>query len=335
MIILWLKFIFCAIVIIYSGIQAAKYGDMIAEKTGLSGSWIGVLLLASMTSLPELITGASSVLLVSVPNLAVGTIVGSAVFNLTIIALMDLFSKNGPVLRITKQNHILTAGFGIILLVVAGIPLLLHQQAISLKIGWFSIASPLLLMIYFVGMHSIFKTETQNTTIMHELSLKYENIPKAVVYRNFSLHAIVIICVSIWLPFIGDEIALLTGWGNTFFGTIFIAFATSMPEIVICLSALRIGATDMALAGILGSNLFNLAILAIDDLLYRQGSLFADVSPTHLLPIFSSILMSTVVLCTLIYKPRLRSLLRLNWLNILFFSLFLATAYGVFILERS
>ncbi len=58
---LWLGFLVCTGVIVYSGIKLSRYGDVIAEKTGLGKVWIGMVLMASVTSLPELVTGISSV----------------------------------------------------------------------------------------------------------------------------------------------------------------------------------------------------------------------------------------------------------------------------------
>ena len=60
--------------IIYSGTKLAIYGDAIAEKTGMGKAWFGLVLMASVTSLPELITGISAVVIVDVPDLAVGDI---------------------------------------------------------------------------------------------------------------------------------------------------------------------------------------------------------------------------------------------------------------------
>jgi cation:H+ antiporter len=58
---LWLQFIACTGIILVSGMYLSKYGDIIAEKTGLGRTWIGVVLVASVTSLPELVSGISSV----------------------------------------------------------------------------------------------------------------------------------------------------------------------------------------------------------------------------------------------------------------------------------
>ena len=70
--IVWLQFIACTAVIDFAGAKLSKYGDIIADLTGMGRAWIGVVLLASVTSLPELITGISSVTLYDLTNIAVG-----------------------------------------------------------------------------------------------------------------------------------------------------------------------------------------------------------------------------------------------------------------------
>ena len=81
---LWTGFVLCTLLIVYSGWKLRKYGDVIAEKTGLSRTWVGLVLLASVTSLPELVTGITSVTYTGTPDIAVGDILGSCVFNMLI-----------------------------------------------------------------------------------------------------------------------------------------------------------------------------------------------------------------------------------------------------------
>src|SRR3990172_2991592 len=114
--ILWLQLIFCSAVIVFCGTNLSKYGDVIAEKTGLGRAWIGLVLMASVTSLPELITGISSVAFANVPDIALGDIMGSCVFNLSIIALMDILHGPKPIFSKAEHSHILSAGFGVILI---------------------------------------------------------------------------------------------------------------------------------------------------------------------------------------------------------------------------
>ena len=91
MLITWLPFILCAAVITYAGSRLTRYGDIIAEKTGLGRTWIGIVLLATVTSLPELFTGVSSVLFFDVPDIAAGNVVGACMLNMLTIA----FSTGG------------------------------------------------------------------------------------------------------------------------------------------------------------------------------------------------------------------------------------------------
>ncbi|MBZ0187768.1 MAG: hypothetical protein K8F91_16095, partial [Candidatus Obscuribacterales bacterium] len=78
----YLAFGLCTLVIFYAGTQLSTYGDVIAEKTGMGRTWVGLVLLASVTSLPELVTGFSSVLINDLPDIAVGTVLGSCMCNI-------------------------------------------------------------------------------------------------------------------------------------------------------------------------------------------------------------------------------------------------------------
>ena len=102
----WLKFILCFIIIFLCEKRIAKYGNIIAHKTGLSGIWTGLVLLALVTSLPELFTGISAVTLVNAPDLTIGNLFGANAFNLLNLALLDIVCQNGSLLRGSSQPMI-------------------------------------------------------------------------------------------------------------------------------------------------------------------------------------------------------------------------------------
>lgn len=112
----WLEFALCAFLIGAAGPELSRSGDIIADKTGISGNWIGLILLGAVTSLPELVTGVSAVTIANTPNIAVGDIFGSCVFNLLILVAIDFMYRETPVYRRAHQGHILSAGFGVILI---------------------------------------------------------------------------------------------------------------------------------------------------------------------------------------------------------------------------
>ena len=101
----WLKFAVCILLIGVAGPVLTRYADVISRLTGLSRSWIGLVLLATATSLPELITGISAVAIANVPNIAVGDALGSCVFNLLMLVLLDALSREEPIYRRIDQGH--------------------------------------------------------------------------------------------------------------------------------------------------------------------------------------------------------------------------------------
>ena len=103
----WLQFGICALLIAFAGMKLSHYGNVIADQTGWSGSWVGLFLLATVTSLPELATGVSSVTLANQPDIAVGNVLGSCMFNLSMLALVDLLYRQDSVYRRASQGHIL------------------------------------------------------------------------------------------------------------------------------------------------------------------------------------------------------------------------------------
>ncbi|MDQ7056126.1 MAG: hypothetical protein Q9M89_06540 [Persephonella sp.] len=113
---LWILFIILTTIIFLSGKNLVKYGDILAEKLNLGRTIVGIVFVASITSLPELITGISAVTYADSPDIAAGDIYGSCMFNLLILALLDSFIRGKPIT--TKVHHGLTisAAFGIIMI---------------------------------------------------------------------------------------------------------------------------------------------------------------------------------------------------------------------------
>ena len=105
---IWMQFLATALVIVFGGTQLARYGDVLGEKSGLGRSWIGLVLLAATTSLPELFTGFSATALSSLPEIAMGNVLGSNLFNLLILGLDDVFYRRGPLLAGADVSHSVT-----------------------------------------------------------------------------------------------------------------------------------------------------------------------------------------------------------------------------------
>jgi len=314
MVLIWIEFILCSAVIVYCGTNLSRYGDVLAEKTGLGRAWIGLVLMASVTSLPELITGISSVALAHAPDIALGDVMGSCVFNLTIMALMDMFHGPQPIFSKADHGHILSAGFGVVLIGIASVSIL--AGGLVPTFGWVGLYTPAIIVIYVVGIRSVFLFEKKKILkFVDEMAeaIHYEDVTTTEAVAKYSVNALGIIGAAAWLPFIGDRLAAATGLGQTFFGSVFVAMTTSLPELVVSLAALRIGATDMAIANLFGSNLFNIFILAMDDIFYTKGPLFADVSSTHAVTGLMAVLMTGIAIVSLTFRIEKKTVLRLGW----------------------
>jgi cation:H+ antiporter len=126
------------------------------------------------------------------------------------------------------------------------------------------------------------------------------------------MNALIVIAAAIYLPHLGEEITQITGLAQTFVGTLFIAISTSLPEVVVSFAAIKLGAIDMAFGNLFGSNLFNIAILAIDDIFYTKGALISNISETHVLSATAAIAMTAIAVIGLTYRS-IRKLTLISW----------------------
>lgn len=298
-----LGFCLCAAIIIFSGTKLSYYGDQIAELTGMGKAWVGLVLMASVTSLPELITGVSSVAFVKAPDLAAGDIFGSCVFNLLILSFLDSKLKK-PLFSLVKTSHMVAAIGGIILLATAALAIFVAAEIPNLL--WLSWGTLLIFGIYFFIVWLIFKYEQANVLPISNKDTSHlvqpeHRLSKAI--RAYIFHALIVIGAAIFLPYFGENLAHHSGLGTSFFGTLFLAAATSLPELVVSVSALKMNALDMAVGNLLGSNIFNIFILGLDDVFYTDGSLFSAISSSHVVSVFFIIIMTAVVCLGLLFKP--------------------------------
>ena len=304
MYLIWLQFIIAtAIILVVSGFLA-KSADVIAFKTGLGRTFVGVLLLASATSLPELATGISSVTAVGAPDLAAGDAFGSNLVNLLIIGLMDIRWRNGPLLNSVKINLTLVAVLSILIISIPVIAITAHH-ADNIFSSWIISPFSIFLLLGFIfSLYLIFRNE-QGSSAELEDNYSNESLFKSSAIYVFSASAIVI--SAIWLAFTGEQISSEMGWEASFVGTQFLALSTSLPELAASFAALRILAPELAISNVLGSNLFNMGfVLWADDLAQTNDIFWSSVSPTHVATASIAIAMTAVVIIGLVTRGRSR-----------------------------
>ncbi|MDI6642084.1 MAG: hypothetical protein QME68_07225 [Elusimicrobiota bacterium] len=336
MIFVILKFLIVTGIIFFAGKRVAKYGDVIAQKTGLGGVWIGGVLVACITSLPEIFTGVGSVVFVDAPDLTVGNVFGANAYTLFNIALLDFLNKNTPLLSNISQGQILTAQLSLLIVFVAIAGIFFSRKFTNLSFANISIFSIFILITYIISARKIFTFEKTQQMTQAEISriADYEHISLKKTYIYFALSSVAIVIAGIWLAYIGDELSEITTLGKNFIGYFFISLSTTLPEITVSISALLLGAKELSVANMLGSNMFNVLIIFIDDLLYPKAPILSVVSTKHIFTACVVCILTVIVISGLVTKPKKKAFLNLSSYAICLIIVFLAGSYANFVLNR-
>lgn len=293
-------FLIATVIIVVTGSRLSKYGDQMADMLGWGKMFMGIVLMASVTSMPELMNGISSVVILDAPDLAVGDIVGSCAFNILIISIMDLFyDHKKPLTSVAQTGHVIAASFGIILLSLVAFAILMPN--IFGNIIWIGEFSLLFLSLYFIAIRVIFLYNKKGRIHQEERKDSYSLTIKQVVIK-YAINAVILMAAAMLLPYFGEHIAKASGLGQSFFGTLFIAASTSLPEVVVSIAAIRMGTIDLAIGNIFGSNIFNIAILALSDILYTKGPIFQFTSPNHIIPVLGTIIVTAIGIIGIVFK---------------------------------
>ena len=309
----WLLFTATAIIIVIAGIFISYFGNAIAVRTGLGGLWIGVVLIAFATSLPELTTAVSAGRL-GVPNLSAGDLFGSGIYNLAILAALDLIYYRRKMLKSVTLGHVVSGGLAIAMTAAAAIFIILRSDY---SIAWISWSSLILLLIYIDGIwlvkrneEAISKKRLESRTKKAEVKVSAFLLerPWWQLGLGMTAAALAIFIAAPLMITAANKISLATGLKETFFGTLLIAFVTSLPELAVSVTAVRLGAFDLVVGNIFGSNSFNMATLVVLDIFYTKGSIFAVISPINAITGLFIILITTLALMGLVFHSEKRYL---------------------------
>jgi cation:H+ antiporter len=319
-------FVLCALAILVAGTQLCRYGEEIARLTGLGTTWIGTVLVASVTSLPELVTGVSAVTTAQAPGVAVGDVLGSCVFNLVLIALLDMAQRPSSVFTAASRDHIIGAAFSALMLALVGAELVVGRT-FGTGLLHISAVTPVVAILYLFAMRTVFQHERSHAKRDNAES---RTVPRDALRRaivRYAAASLVVVAAGIAVPHLATEIARILGWSHGFVGTSLVALTTSLPEMAVTVAAWRMRSIDLAIGNLVGSNLFNLLILTVDDVLYLPGPLLAHVSVAHALSAFAAIGMTATVIVALMAPPRARLLNLVSWSSGVLVLVFFANAW--------
>lgn len=310
---IWLIFLGSAAVIVVAGTKLSHYGDRIADLTGLGRLWIGVVLMAVATSLPEVFTTISAGYL-GAPDLAAGDLFGAGLTNMLTLGLIDQMHRGKGVWQQAAFENTLVAALAIILTALASFFVLFRFGVEHVGIGFGSL---LLLLVYVLGIRLVFRQEDVKRR-QKEIQILataeaaredgHESKRQALRHASlgFGAAALALLVSAPLLARSGQDIAEATGISEMFIGTSLVALTTSMPELVTAVAAVRLGAFDLAVGNLFGSNAFNMAAFAFADMAFREGPLLSSISTNHAMTGLWSILLMNVGLMGIIYRVEKR-----------------------------
>jgi cation:H+ antiporter len=284
--------------VLATGARLTRDAEWIATRFDLGRGWIGATLIAGATSFPELATGLSAVGIHKLPDIAVGDALGSLLYNLALLALLDALLGRRSLFAAATPFDFRMALYGLGMVGLALVAILMGPLLPSL--GWVSVASPIILVTYAAVLWSLYRLQKPAAKPL----AKTDGREPAALRLVLTAANILVLVAAVWfLPEVAARIAEATGLGPTVFGTVFVAFTTSLPEVVVAVAAIRLNAIGLAIGDLLGSNLFDVAILAIDDFVYTPGFLFAVIDLVHGITVVGVLLGYAFVLAAIRRKP--------------------------------
>ncbi len=270
---IYIQYLAIASVIVYATLSLSYYVDVIDKRTTISGALLGGVLLAAITSLPELITSLTSAIYLDEGALAYGNVLGSNLFNILILAVVDfIFIKHVffNEVKTTLKPSLIVFLMYLTFLIPLGLDVLgwVESRAWTLNLGLtLNLSSLLILGLYAISLRELNAPEARDEDDDSPLSM-------GMIIMRLLFWAVIVVAGSVVVTLLTEEIALELGLTQSFAGAIFLGVATSLPELTAVIALFRLRNYTVALGNIIGSNAFNFLIIALTDLAVIQTDIF-------------------------------------------------------------
>ena len=266
-----------SVVVVYCGVLLAKYGDALAEILGWGRLWVGTILVAVATSLPEVASIITAVLR-DQPELAAGGVYGASMANMKTLAWVALIFGSA---RFFQQVAAEQRFLAMVAIAITGLALVFGSFPLGVSLFDVGLSSLLIVGLYLAGMRLVYVTRPMkpaSVVMNHGVGL----ISSRKAWTFFGIASLGVLISAPFLAFSVERIAETTGLEVSFMGVLALALVTTLPELSASIAAIRIGATDLAVGGLYGSCAFNVLVLAIADPFYRKGTLVETLEKDNL-----------------------------------------------------
>ena len=294
-----------AALIIYLSYKLGDYVDALDKKTKISGAFIGGILLAAVTSLPELFTSLSAIIFLNQTDMVVGNILGSNLFNFMVLGLSIVLFVRKYLKAPLEKSHIYSL---LILIAQSAVTIYAVLGTHQPLLGPVNLLSVVILGLYIINLliqpssgESSDDEEDDSNNKTLQLSIKQ-------IIVRFIICAVLLVGTSILLTLVTDELAESLNLSANIAGSLFLAIATSLPEVVSTLTLCKRGNFNAGYGNIVGSGIFNFIILVIAEFMSWNNSVFVNESSTtfttesFLMAIFAIIVATATIGATLMIR---------------------------------
>ena len=269
MLVLVIEYLILAAITVFASMKLSEYVDLLDKKTNLSGAFLGGVLLAAVTSLPEFFTSLTAILKLGNPGLVQGNVLGSNTFNMIIFGLVVFLYTSKYVKANIAVSHTKTLIFSIImcLCVLGAVFMPFEVNIFGVHMNIFSIA---IIVIYAISVKTMGADDSAEN---EEEDTSPLTVPQVIV--RFLIFTVVVVGASIFLTLVADKLSVMLNLGATVGGALFLGVATSLPELSASFSLVKINNFNASVGNVVGSCCFNFIILGCADILYFQGNIYS------------------------------------------------------------
>lgn len=296
---LWLNavlFLPAAAAIWWAGTRLERLADVIARRTGLGHAFTGMLFLAAATSLPEVATTVTAILLLDNPTLAVHNLLGGVAMQTAILVVADRATRTqGALTYFSPRFVLLVEGLGLVLLLqitIAGIAAEGVPVVASVSLWLVLLVAAYVAMMFFVYKYQGRPRWTPSVADDFPSEREQERRDDAEtegaederstrrIWMLFGVMSLVVLAGGWAATHTAEVLAEQTGLGPAFLGATLLAVATSLPELSTTIAAGRQGRYTVAISNVFGSNAFDVSLLLVADVLWRGGSVLQHAEMT-------------------------------------------------------
>lgn len=289
-------FLLSAGMVVLAGWELTRRAEELAERTGLGQAWIGAILLAAATSLPELSVDLTAVR-VGEANFAIGDLFGSCMVNMLILALADFLTPQVRILTRVVVEQALAGALAVVLLALAAVGIITGSTPTIFGFGWTTLV---IAAVYVWGAWVLHVT--QRATVLPRPVPDYSHARGDIRWLSlrFCFAVVILVFAAIFLIRSAESLVGMLGISAGFFGIVALAVVTSLPEAVVSLAGARSGSYDLVVGNLLGSNAFNMVVFVVLDAVDGPGALLGQADLSALVGnLFAIVLTALVVLGTL------------------------------------